>query len=73
MQPIHEIRQVENTSLTLILPKEFINKMVEVTVVPVAKHSAKNSKRIRLQKIYDASKHHLSTRYKFNRDEIHER
>jgi hypothetical protein len=34
MQALHQIKHIDSTSLTLNLPKSFLNRTVEVTVVP---------------------------------------
>ena len=41
MQTLHQIRHIDNTSLTLDLPKSFLNRTVEVTVVPRKSHNNK--------------------------------
>ncbi len=41
MQSLHQIKHIDSTSLTLNLPKSFLNRTVEVTVVPRRSHKIK--------------------------------
>jgi len=41
MQALHQIKHIDSTSLTLNLPKSFLNRTVEVTVVPRKSYAGK--------------------------------
>lgn len=41
MQVLHQIKHIDNTSLTLTLPRSFLNRTVDVTVVPRESHAGK--------------------------------
>ena len=43
MQTLHQIKHIDSTSLTLNLPKSFLNRTVEVTVVPRKSHKIKQN------------------------------
>ena len=73
MQALHQIKHVDNTILTLRLPKNFLKKTVEITVAQIANTDTVSLKRRRLQKIFDSASHRLPGNYRFDRNDIHER
>ncbi len=73
MQALHQIKHIDNTLITLKLPRNFLKRTVEITVAPVANTDTACLKKRRLQKIFDSVSHHLPRNYRFDREEIHER
>jgi hypothetical protein len=73
MQALHQIKHIDNTLLTLKLPRNFLKKTVEITVSTVTNTDTACLETKRLQKIFDSSSHRLPRNYRFDRDEIHER
>ncbi len=72
MEFIREIRQVEDSTITIQLPDNYKYKEVEVLVLPFEEHG--KDKPLRTRSFESLKEISLDTRsYKFNRDELHER
>ncbi len=74
MQAIREILSPQSEELVIRLPRNFIQKKIEVIILPFHQEEKKmTGKKERLMKIFNGSKGLLPDGYKFNRDEAHER
>lgn len=72
-QAFTEIITTTSKDLNLKLPDEFVNKTIEVIILPCEEEKNQIEKRNRLLKIFNESKGMLAADYKFNREESHER
>ena len=74
MQAIREIVSPQSEELVIKLPRNFIQKKIEVIILPFhQEEQEKAGKKERLMKIYNESKGIFPVGYKFDRDEAHER
>jgi len=73
MQAIRHILTPCSDNLSLRLPKEFLNKKVEVIILPYNEDKEPADKQERLLKIYNESEGILPDNYKFDREEANER
>jgi hypothetical protein len=74
MEAIREIVSPESEELVIKLPPNFIQKKIEVIILPFPQEEKEMaSKKERLMKIYSESKGVFPVGYKFDRDEAHER
>jgi thiamine pyrophosphate-dependent acetolactate synthase large subunit-like protein len=74
MEAIREIVSPQSEELVIKLPRNFIQKKIEVIILPFPQEEKEMaSKKERLMKIYNESKGVFPVGYKFDRDEAHER
>ncbi len=74
MQAIREIVSPQSEELVIKLPRNFIQKKIEVIILPFHQEEKEmTSKKERLMKIFNESKGIFPVGYKFDRDEAHER
>jgi hypothetical protein len=73
MQAIRQIISPCSENLSLRLPKEFLNKKIEVIIFPYTEDKEPADREERLLKIYNESEGILPDNYKFDREEAHER
>lgn len=73
MQIIREIITSPSKELVVKLPAEFVNKKIEIIILPYYEESKQLDKKERLLRIFEQSKGVLPEGYKFDRDEAHAR
>lgn len=73
MQAIKQILTPFSEYINIKLPKEFINKTIEVIILYYPEDNESTEKKERLLKIYNESQGVLPDNYKFDREEAHER
>jgi hypothetical protein len=73
MEAIREIVRSQSENLIIKLPEEFINKKIEVIILPYYELTEQTKRKERLLKIFNESKGILPEEYKFNREETYER
>ena len=73
MQVIRKILTPYTNHLKIELPVEFLNKKVELIISPCSDDKEPADKHARLLKIYHESQGTLPEKYKFDREEAHER
>lgn len=73
MEAIREIVRSQSENLIIKLPEEFINKKIEVIILPYYELIEQTKRKERLLKIFNESKGILPEEYKFNREEAYER
>ena len=72
-QAFKEIITTTSKNLNLKLPDEFVNKTIEVIILPYEEERDQIEKRNRLLIIFNESRGILPAGYKFDREESHER
>lgn len=72
-QAFKEIITTTSKNLNLKLPDEFVNKTIEVIILPYEEERDQIGKRNRLLKIFNESRGILPAGYKFDREESQER
>ncbi|MDM8536362.1 hypothetical protein QUF70_06380 [Desulfobacterales bacterium HSG17] len=79
MQVIRKIIIPSTHQLSIKLPDEFLNKKIELLILPcnddikLADCDCLPDRQARLMKIYNESNGRLPEKYKFDREEAHER
>ncbi|QTA83265.1 Uncharacterized protein dnl_56610 [Desulfonema limicola] len=73
MQAIKQILTPFSDNINIKLPKELINKTIEVIILYFPEDNESADREERLLKIYNKSQGILPDNYKFDREEAHEK
>lgn len=73
MEAIREIKRIKDNELTINLPDEFLNKKVEIIILPLIEKKNIEDKKSSFFKFVEKNQFKLPVDYKFVREELYER